>query len=708
MSSIVVALTLKISAIVILAGMAIGLMHRRASAAARHLVWTLAAIGVLMLPVASMVLPSWTIPIHQPPAFVAFDPPATPNAGVGTSRDWIPSRQRPQTASTATSTSWMVLLPAGYVAGMFLLLIRLGVGQSRILRLVSRATDVTGPHWTTLLRECSARIGLCRPVRLVWSREPAMPMACGLREAVVVVPLIAETWDEDRRRAVLLHELAHVARFDCLTQLLAEVAVALYWVHPGTWWVARRLRIERELACDDCVLSSGFEPREYARHLLEIAYTFGGSRTPALVVSMARPRQIERRLRATLDATRNRGTPATSPRLLTLALAAAVIASLAAVKAAGEPGAPAMPAEQAGAQASAAAPAAPPGTWAISPSDRKGRLELTLRRDPHAPYGTTVPVELLEGLSPEALSGTGGPVTFSLGRDAGVFAFEGVVRSGVGGGTYAFAPSMGFQQGLSGRGFARPTTADQYSLALADVGFAFLDELATQKYARPDLTQLVNAAQHGVGVDYVRQMGQLGYRLGDIDGLIRQRDHGVSPAFIRDLRAQGLLGLTSDDLVRARDHGVSPEYVAELGALGHMRLSLDALVGARDHGISPDYVRGLRQLGYQLSLADLTRARDHGVSVEYIKDVAELGYRHLVLDDLVRLRDHGVSASWLRKVESRSATRLSIDDLVSMRDHGVDRPEQRGPQLHRWTLGAELEVLWSRWLNWVNWTIGHH
>ena len=60
-----------------------------------------------------------------------------------------------------------------------------------------------------------------------------MPMTCGVRRPVIVIPSIADLWDEDRRRAVLLHELAHVVRFDCLTQTLAEVAVALYWPHPG-------------------------------------------------------------------------------------------------------------------------------------------------------------------------------------------------------------------------------------------------------------------------------------------------------------------------------------------------------------------------------------------------------------------------------------------------------------------------------------------
>ena len=145
-------------------------------------------------------------------------------------------------------------------------------------------------------------MGVRRPVRLLRSRERSMPMAFGTRRPAILIPAMADTWPDDQTRAVVLHELAHVARYDCLTQSLAFAACALYWFHPAAWWVARRLRIERELACDDRVIAAGTQAREYAGHLLEIAYAFGSHRAPALAVSMARPRQLEGRMLAALDA----------------------------------------------------------------------------------------------------------------------------------------------------------------------------------------------------------------------------------------------------------------------------------------------------------------------------------------------------------------------------------------------------------------------
>jgi beta-lactamase regulating signal transducer with metallopeptidase domain len=700
---VVVEVALKISLMMAVAAVAAGLMRRRASAASRHLVWTLAVIAVLVLPIGSLALPGWKVPIRGAAAIDVVDQqPVTSQAAA--SGD--PVREADATGNTsstptagATRTSWVALFLVAYAAGVVLLLVRLVVAQREMRGLVSRATDIGDQDWISLFGECSARVGVRRPVRLVRGREHAMPMACGVRRPIIVMPLVAEMWDDERRRAVLLHELAHVARFDCLTQMLAGLAAALYWPHPGVWWMARRLRVERELACDDCVLSSGARPREYAGHLLELAYSLGGHRAPALAVSMARPRQLEGRMLAMLDATRNRATPAAGHRLLALLITGVVVAPIAAATIVTVPVAPAgqAAAAPAGAQDGPAAPSLAPGTWQLRRSTDGRAVQLTVSESENSFHSMTLPVERLDGLAP-LLAGAGGSARFSLKRDAGTFDFEGTLRSGAGGGTVTFVPSATFPVELARRGFARPTQTQQQAMAWSDVGFAFIDALAAEKYARPDLQQLVSAAHHGVGLTYVKELADLGYRLGTVDALIRLRDHGVSARSIRDLRAQGLDGLTAEDLVRARDHGVGAEYVGGLRALGYAGLSLDALVGARDHGISPDYVRDLRQLGYQLSLADLTRARDHGVSVEYIKDLAGLGYGGVSLNDLIRMRDHGVSPNWLREVESQSAERPSIDDLVSLRDHGL-KSMAPGPQLHSWDLRSKLGAWLARLLS---------
>ena len=693
MSILFIEVAFKTSLLLAAASTANVLLYRRTSAASRHLVWTLAVVGLLLLPIFSVALPSWQVAIPVAAANASDAAPigeitghietagAVAAGGVGVASPAVRSAAAATPRSSiASRVPWAAALPALYAIGAFLLLLRLAAQRWTVQRLARQATEVSDPEWAQLLIECAQRMGVERPVRLLRSREQIMPMAVGIRRPAILIPAVADLWPEDRRRAVLLHELAHVARHDCLTQMMAAGACAVYWPHPGVWWIARRLRVERELACDDRVLTAGTRARDYAGHLLELAYTLGGSQAPALAVSMARPRQLEGRMLAVLDAARNRTIPALRSRLSGAAITVALLVPLAAAEATMVPAQAAAtfapPATmQAAPGATGPAQQALPGTWEIRPSDTARIVQLRLAESRNSSHGSTIAVEQLEGLSPSLLSGAGGAARFSIRRDAGTFTFEGTFRSGIGAGTYTFTPSASFPAELAKRGIERPTPADQYLLARDDLGFAFLDELTAQGYTRPDLPQLVHSAQHGVDLIFVREMGQLGYRLGRVDALIALRDHGVSPQFVRELGAQGLTGLTADDLVRARDHGVSPQYTGELKGLGYTALSLDALVGARAHGISPGYVRELQGFGYHLTLDELTRARDHGVTTEYVRELTALGYEHQALDSLIRLRDHGVTPQYVRDLKARGYDHPTIDELVSLRDRGYPRSD---------------------------------
>ncbi len=732
-------ITLKASILLGLAGMIQVLTFHRTSAAMRHLVWTLAIASALLLPVASLALPAWAV------TMVAVREPALVETPAATLDDRAVVEEVLPTPGEAApaprrhgSTAWWMALAAVYAAGVLVMLARFGLDRRNLKRLAREGIEVRDQEWTGLLEDCAARLRVRRPVRLLRSRERSMPMAFGTRQPTIVVPAIADTWAEDRRRAVVLHEMAHVARYDCLTQTLAFAACALYWFHPAAWWAARRLRVERELACDDLVIAAAGRAREYADHLLEIAYAFGGDRAPALAVSMARPRQLEGRMLAALDAARNRSVPDWPVRLAGAVVAAALLLPVATATSAvvtadpeevvdrgtdlrpsGGHHNPHRGASARGAGSAFAAPArdiasdaqASPqrtadaqagqdgGTWEIRPTGTDGTVHLRLtERDSSS--GSNVPISQLTGLTASQLSGAGGPVQFRLQRDAGTFTFDGVLRNGLGAGTFSFAADPQFPAELVKRGFARPTTLEQYQMARHDVGFAFVDELNAQGYGKPQTSELVRAGQHGVQAAYVRDLGALGYKLGSLAPLIELRDHGVTPAYIRELGELGYKGLPVDDLrtardhgvtpefvkgmrdagygslpmpqlINARDHGVSPEYASELAAAGYAKLPLDALIRTRDHGVSAEYVRDMRGLGHTVKLDELVSARDHGVSAEFAREMAALGFRDLSLDALVRLRDHGVTPKYAQELKALGYDQIAMDDLVTLRDHGV-------------------------------------
>jgi beta-lactamase regulating signal transducer with metallopeptidase domain len=713
------ALVAKVTLLVGMAALAV-VLGGRLSAAARHWTITLAVCGLLGLPFLSSVLPSWTVAAVRG-ADLASAPPAPASAPSITSSastapapvrtESLPAHEVAETAvaagrgSSNTPSAMVPMLVAGYAAIAVLLLLRVARQLLTARRLVRQSHEIAEPGWQSLLADGRALLGVKQPVRLLHGGLETMPMAIGTVRPAIVLPAIGDEWTVERRRAVLLHELAHVGRRDCLTQLLAAVACAIYWPHPGVWWLARRLRVERELACDDLVLRAGTPATDYAGHLLDVAYTFGGTRSNALAVGMARRSQLEGRMLAVLDAARNRTLPGPRLRMAMAAVAMVALVPLAVATvsseplvsvsiesaiqptaSATEPRQPALlkqdlkPAPWAGVVAAAVEQASGlvsrgSGSWSLAPSQKPGEVYLEMREG-RSNSGMTVALSLLEGLTESQLAGSG-PVKFAVRRDAGTFAFEGTVRDGHGGGTYSFTANQAFPAELEKRGIGRPTASEQYEMARHDVGLALADELATRGYARPTVAELVKAGHHGVRADYVREMADLGYAVGTIEALITLRDHGVTPGFARGLAAQGFTKIPVDELRRVRDHGVTPDFIAELKALGYT-LSLAEYVKVRDHGVTPQYVSEMRALGYSgLPIDAVVNARDHGVTPDYVKGLADQGHAKLSLDEVVKTRDHGVTPDYVRQMHELGH-KAPLPELVRARDHGVTPDYARG------------------------------
>ncbi|HEX2094812.1 MAG TPA: M56 family metallopeptidase, partial [Longimicrobiaceae bacterium] len=304
-------ITLKASAVLLVAVAATALM-RWASAAARHLVWAVALCCVLALPAVELVVPEWELPLPELPsaapipAAAAVDPsPAGSSSSVPAAEASSPSPAPAEPVRPAPARrlpdDWRVWLALLWGAGAVLVLARLGVGLAAVWWMSRRAVMVTDASWLHLAHELAHRFGLTRGVTLLRGARGSVPMTWGVLQPVVWLPVDAEEWTSERRTVVLAHELAHVRRRDALTQWIAHLALAAHWFNPLVWLAVRRLREERERACDDAVLAAGARPVDYADHLLQIVRTFGtgGSLLPAL--AMARRSQFEGRLLAILD-----------------------------------------------------------------------------------------------------------------------------------------------------------------------------------------------------------------------------------------------------------------------------------------------------------------------------------------------------------------------------------------------------------------------
>src|SRR5262245_16217604 len=312
----------KATGVLALAAVLDAALRRRGSAAARHLVWASAMTGLLALALGDAALPHWTVAIPvAAPTPIAYRVAAAVNDAVPAVSLSALSAQPALDWTTLTGLTGLIgLLVAAYVIGVVILIARLLLEPIALRRLARASRDLRDDGWLCAVNEAVGRFHITRRIRLLQSASDIVPITFGTLRPVVVVPASADEWSDDRRRAVLLHELAHVARWDCLTQLLGAAACAVYWPHPGVWLAARRLRLERELACDDRVLAAGAEPSAYAGHLLDLAHSLRPAPALATGLAMARARDLESRLLAIVDGARNR---ATLPRVQG-AIAAAV------------------------------------------------------------------------------------------------------------------------------------------------------------------------------------------------------------------------------------------------------------------------------------------------------------------------------------------------------------------------------------------------
>jgi beta-lactamase regulating signal transducer with metallopeptidase domain len=324
---------------------------RKSSASSRHLVWTSAACASIALPMLGALLPEWKSPAVAVPQPVAFFAPtaAAPESAAPVFTTPIrpaPVEQGPEqsypvqmkaaqpkvepiAAAQSSFGSRLISLVQPVVdrgamtvatflwfAGFVVVLLPFCVGRLRLLAIASAARPVTDGRWEEILARIRATGGFARRVTLLESDDAAMPMTWGVISPVLLLPAGTSEWPEWKCRNILLHELAHIERFDCLTQLVARVACAIYWFNPLAWTAAGRMQAEREMACDDRVIRTGSRPSEYAGQLLDVARSLRPARATAhAAIAMARPSQLSGRLTAVLDKERNRDSVSARLRL---------------------------------------------------------------------------------------------------------------------------------------------------------------------------------------------------------------------------------------------------------------------------------------------------------------------------------------------------------------------------------------------------------
>lgn len=254
--------------------------------ASRHRVWTTVLIGMLLLPEASMMAPHWRLPVIPPSqhsashegdaiGFVSEDFPPTGSVAQPASR----TSQRVSRAAASSLPTIETSIVWCYFAGVFTIALYRLIGWTLLRRVVSRSRTVRGR-------------------RVMESADLATPVTAGVLRPAVILPVGWREWSAATKRAVRAHEFEHLRRRDTLVAALTRLAQSVFWFHPMTWWLARKLRDLAELACDAAALERHDDPAGYSRILLDFAAAVNhiGQRTAWPGLAMASNSNMGRRI----------------------------------------------------------------------------------------------------------------------------------------------------------------------------------------------------------------------------------------------------------------------------------------------------------------------------------------------------------------------------------------------------------------------------
>ena len=262
------------------------------------------------------------------------------------------------------------------------------------------------------------------------------------------------------------------------------------------------------------------------------------------------------------------------------------------------------------------------GDWKASiKTEKPDKIYLSFERrakpgDRHQ-MGSNYDFADLQGLSREqALSG--GPVKFSLVREAGTIDCEGSFQNGKGSGTFRFTGNQSFVTAMKSRGFdfEEKTSTDErdwesklFAATALNVTTALADDLLSADFGKLDVDDLFKAAIFKIDSTFMREMKASGYPNLGFEELVKARIFKIDAEFVRQVTQMGFEKEPFESLVKMRIFKVTPEFIAEARNEGLTNLSVEDLVKMRIFKIDSEFIRRAKADGVPLEVEKLVQKR---------------------------------------------------------------------------------------------------
>ena len=307
------------SSLILFVAFAIQLLikERGPTPSTKSIIWMMAFAALILLPLFHQIIPKISLSVSYE---------ATIAATVG-------STQSPTDYSTQINSIAGSLLGLGIsyllVCGLFFCYLLSGILKVVILTRFSRPFK----HKTAeqKLQQLQQINGCSRPIELLVSPKISSPITWGIWRHKIIFPLAAYGWSDELLQQSISHELGHVQRGDWILQIVARIAIGLYWINPLAWLAHRELLIETEKACDDVAVENSGSPLSYAQNLLALANTFNSQSSLAAPALLGIQSSLSHRIKHILKQEINGRSSDTSNILPSLFFAAVIVAPLSAL-----------------------------------------------------------------------------------------------------------------------------------------------------------------------------------------------------------------------------------------------------------------------------------------------------------------------------------------------------------------------------------------
>lgn len=527
----------------------------RLNAATRYASWWIVIAIVAIMPFLAHEFRKNSRHASEPLVYVQPEVPTAPAISKTTPVAAAPAAPAPVVDESINPVD--LVLPV-YLIVALLLSVRLIVDYRRI-RLMLRGAQAVVDYPELPLQTR-------RQVRVLFSDRVETPMVAGFWRPAIVIPaaLAGKLTDADWRH-VMIHELAHIARWDDWTNLFARILQILFWPHPLIAFALRRIEIEREHACDDwAVNAAGGSATSYAKALTRLVEVALANRQPLLAATVVgQGAKVSQRVERILTRTRN-----LAPRISLVKLAMSLVCV----------GLFALICAQA------------PAMIAISKAEHVEEEE---------PFFKPVAIEAEEPQPETPAEPAAEPVaTAPVGPIAPPPPID---------------PKLGFLAALSAAGYRDLSVDEIIDLKNRGIDANFIRNMSSIGWGKLTPAQLISLHDHGVSADYLRDLRAAGIRNLSLDQVRSLKDHGVSARAFHEIHSLGFGPYDAGEAIDMSQHGIRPDFFRGLKEHGITQMSARHTIEAARNGLSPKSLDEARRYGPNLSFEQILKLKRAGV-----------------------------------------------------------------------------------------------